>query len=106
MSKQIPLPEWIKQHKDMLDKSQYFKIPQGETMIEIDLTQQVKQVPSNYGKDRFEYHIISEQKQYKMTVGFMLDVMITKALIQGMNPMTIIRAGEGQNTRYSIKGLK
>ncbi|MCJ7805245.1 hypothetical protein MUP46_01195 [Patescibacteria group bacterium] len=101
------IPEWIKtrseQHKH--DRSsEYFRIPEGESEIEIDETQAPEEVEGNFGT-QYLYQVKAEGKKYKLTVGKMLDVMIIKALIKGINPMTVIRAGTGIQTRYSIKGL-
>jgi hypothetical protein len=35
----------------------------------------------------------------------MLDSLIVKALSKGINPFTLIKVGEGQQTRYAIKEL-
>jgi hypothetical protein len=40
-----------------------------------------------------------------LEVGKQLYRLIIKALAQGLNPMTIIRAGTDINTKYGIKAL-
>jgi hypothetical protein len=102
------IPEWIKtrsvqQKQDT--SSEYFKIPEGESEIEINELQAPEEVEGNFGK-QYMYYIKADGKRYKLTVGKMLDVMIIKALMKGINPMIVIRAGTGIQTRYSIKGLK
>lgn len=106
--KQIPLPQWILDQKKYQDEHQFYKLPEGETEIYIDISKPVQKQKSTFdsSKDRFVYSIQVDGKPYTMSCGYMLDALIIKALIAGMNPMRIIRAGAGTNTRFSIKGLK
>ena len=92
----------IKKEKE--ENSKYFKLHNGENKIEIDLSQLPIDETGLYGK-RFVYQTTSENngKKLLLSASVTLDAMIIKCLSEGINPFTLIKTGEGKNTRYEIK---
>ena len=103
------IPEWIKQHQaknEEEDESEFFKFPEGETEIEVDISKPPKQVEKFEGKTRYQYQIRVDDEQKTLEVGKQLDRHIIMALMRGLNPMVVIRIGDDIHTKYSVKGLK
>lgn len=107
---QIQLPDWVKERqeqqlKEKNEKSQFYKFPKGETVIKVDLDSAPVEV-EKFGKHRYQYKIIVEGAVKTLEVGMQLDTLIISALMENINPMTVVRVGSGIKTQYSIKELE
>lgn len=107
-------PSWVQREaqkiKEQQEKeSQFFKLPEGETELTVDDSEPPKEIEKSFKNDtrtRYQYNVILEDGTKKtLEVGKQLHRLIIKALSQGLNPMTIIRAGTDINTKYGIKAL-
>lgn len=112
MSKAVPA--WVKQAKAEIaeqeaNESVFYKLPEGETEIMVNADEPPKVVEKKFKDEvrtRWQFKIILEDGQQKtLEVGKTLYRKIIKALEQGLNPMTVIRAGTDIRTNYGIKGL-
>lgn len=112
MSKAIP--SWVQQESAKIkeqqeQESQFYKLPEGETELLFDDAEPPKEIEKTFKSDtrtRWQYKVILEDGNQKtLEVGKQLHRLIIKALSQGLNPMTIIRAGTDINTKYGIKAL-
>lgn len=108
---QIEMPSWVKDRQEKLekekeDRSQFFKFPKGETVIEVDTNTAPVELEKFSGKRRTQYKIKVNNEVKTLEVGVQLDTLIINALMQNLNPMTVIRIGDGIKTQYSIKELK
>jgi hypothetical protein len=107
MSKQAEVPQWVKERKQWHSENtrpEYFSIPEGETAIEIDMSQPPEEREGDFGT-QYIYHIKVNGEHYLLSASMRLDRLIISALSEGINPMTIIRTGTKKQTRYSIKEL-
>ena len=103
------IPSWIESRSKILeqrkiDNSKFYKIPEGETTIEVSTAVPPIEV-EKFNKKRSQYTIIVNGKEQILECGITLDSLILKALKQNLNPMTIIRVRTDIKTSYSIKGL-
>jgi len=113
MSKAVP--SWVKRENDAIkqqqaEESQFFKLPEGETEILVNDDEMPVEISKSFNKKdeariRYQYRIIVQGQEKTLEVGKQLHRLIIKALMQSLNPMTIIRAGTDINTKYGIKGL-
>lgn len=101
------IPDWVIEHNSKIqhaDGLRFFKIPAGETEIEVDLDVVPERREGLYGI-QYVYTVTIDKKRWLLGASERLDKLITAALMQGLNPFTLERDGEGKNTRYAIKGL-
>jgi hypothetical protein len=100
------IPYWVKQRKEQIDGEMlpFLKIPEGETVIEVDVDVVPTMREGDYSK-QFLYTVTVEGEAHKLSASEYLDRLIIDALSQGINPFTLIRKGTGKKTRYSIKEL-
>ena len=113
MSKVIP--SWVKRASEAIktqqaEESVFYKLPEGETEILVDDAVAFVEITKAFNKKddariRYQYAITVEEQQKTLEVGKQLHRLIIKALMQGLNPMTIVRVGIDINTKYGIKGL-
>lgn len=97
--------EQIKKEKE--DNSKFFKLKNGENIIKIDLSQLPIEETGKYGK-RFIYQTVTVKNgtPLLLSASKTLDSMVIKCLSEGLNPFTLIKLGEGKDTRYDIKEWK
>lgn len=86
-------------------KRPFYTLEEGETKIFIDITVKPTEDIGDFGK-RLRWRIKVEKEEYDLTASMSLSKKILFALKQNVNPMILIRTGEGKQTRYSVKGLK
>lgn len=100
-------PDWLQQRKQQIDAEEqtpYFKIPQGETEITVDMDIPPAERTGDYSK-QYIYTITVNGEARKLSASEYLDKMIIEALCHNINPFTLVRKGTGKQTRYSIKEL-
>ena len=97
--------EEIKKEKD--ENSKYLSLKNGENIVKIDLGFLPEKVNGKFGT-RYVYTtcIKKGERQLFLSASPMLDGLIIKALSEGINPFTLIKVGEGKNTRYAIKEIE
>lgn len=109
--------DWLKTRKEQIQKekeknSKYLTLKDGENQIVIDMS--VLPITQEGGK--FGTRQIWTTKNQKVIDGKTitslllsasptLDVLIVRALSEGFNPFTLIKVGQGKDTRYAIKEL-
>lgn len=91
--------QYIKEHGD------YYQFPQGETKILINTDTPPLEQVNKFGKKQFVYEVLVNGEKKKVSINIVLDRAVIQCLSEEINPMTIIRVGEGTQTRYSIKEL-
>jgi hypothetical protein len=101
--------KWLKEReakikKEREENSKYFSLRNGENIIKIDLTQLPIETTGKYGS-KFVWQTQTEKNGVKLLLSASptLDALITKALANHVNPFTLIKVGEGKETRYAIK---
>jgi len=94
--------EQIKKEKE--ENSKYVSLKNGENVIEIDLSQLPIEQIGKFGK-RFIYQTTTKKNGANLLLSASptLDSLIIKALSEGLNPFTLIKLGEGKDTRYDLK---
>jgi hypothetical protein len=104
MNKKIP--DWVIEHNRKIQdfEARFFKIPQGETEVEVDMDFPPERREGTYGI-QYVYTVTIDEERFLLGASGRLDKLITAALMQGLNPFTVERDGEGKDTRYAIKGL-
>jgi hypothetical protein len=100
------IPHWLAQRKQEIDADNlpFYKIEQGETVIEVDVDVVPTMREGDYSK-QYLYNVTVNGEAYKLSASEYLDKLIVEALIAGHNPFTLVRKGTGKKTRYSIKEL-
>lgn len=85
-----------------------FTAPQGETIIRVDTSIEPKfNEKGKFGTQAIlEADINNERYSWGINLKSPLWKQLLDVLAQGINPITLIRAGTGQSTRYSIKEAK
>jgi hypothetical protein len=103
---QKSIPKWVQERKRQIDKAQlqYFKIPVGETTINVDVDVVPEEREGDYSK-QYVYSVAVKGETLKLSASEYLDKIIIEALSQGINPFTLVRKGTGKKTRYSVKEL-
>jgi hypothetical protein len=107
MNKQTEVPTWVKDRKQWHNENtrpQYFSVPEGETVIELDVNEPPEERQGEFGP-QYVYHVKVNNEHYLLSASMRLDRLIVLALSEAINPMTIIRTGMKKQTRYSIKEL-
>lgn len=107
------VPAWVKTAKAEIveqeaNESKFYKLPEGETEILVNDEEPPKVIEKKFNdkvSTRWQFDIIVDEQQKTLEVGKSLYRKIVKALEQGLNPMTVIRAGTDIHTQYGIKGL-
>lgn len=95
-----------KDREDALKEAGYepfFKLPKGETPVKF-LETDPREVDSKFGKRIvFSVEVNGEKKDLPFSEKnpFLYDLV--KALKEGKTELTILRAGEGVDTRYDLK---
>jgi hypothetical protein len=104
--------KWLKQRNEQIQKekeenSKYYQLKNGENIIKIDLTQLPIEANGKYGK-KYVYQTMTEKNGRKLllSASTTLDSLIIKCLTNGINPFTLIKVGEGKDTRYAVKELE
>jgi hypothetical protein len=108
------LPKWILDHnaknEETAKNSVFFKLPEGETEIQVDLSEAPKELQKagldKIVRTRWQYRIVVNGESKILEVGKQLDTQIIQALMKGLNPMVVIRAGKDIKSKYSVKGLE
>lgn len=93
--------------KEKEENSKFLSLKNGENIIKIDLSVLPQETTGKFGK-RFMYTtaIKKGEKNLILSASPTLDALIIKALSEGFNPFTLIKVGEGKETRYGIKELE
>jgi hypothetical protein len=93
--------------KQKEENSKYYQLKNGENIIKINLSQLPIDVKGKYGM-KHVYETMTEKNGVKLLLSASdaLDALIIKALSHGLNPFTLIKVGEGKETRYAIKELE
>jgi len=97
----------IKKQKE--ENSKFVSLKNGENLLEVDLSVlPTEQPPKNgYGARMiWTTTTIKNKVALLLSASITLDSLIVKALSEGVNPFTLIKVGEGLNTRYAIKELE
>ncbi len=109
--------EWLQAEQERIKKekeenSKYVTLKQGENTIKLDLSVR----PEFDAKAKFGGKWVWQTTATKMLKGVMtpmllsasptLHALIISALAEGHNPFTLIKVGEGKETRYAIKELE
>jgi hypothetical protein len=110
-------PEYLKTRMQQIQKqkeenSRFISLKNGENRIELDLNiLPVEQPPKNGYSARMIWTTTTQKnvngKSFNLllSASYTLDSLIIKALSEGHNPFTLIKLGEGINTRYAVKEL-
>lgn len=93
--------------KNKEENSRYISLKNGENILKIDLNFLPVEEKGKYGT-RIVYTTANMKgdKALLLSASIVLDSLIIKALSNGINPFTLIKVGEGKNTRYAIKELE
>lgn len=104
--------EWLNKRNEEIQKekeenSNYLQLKNGENIIKIDLSTLPIETTGKFGK-KFVYQTLTEKngKKLLLSASKTLDALIIKALSDGHNPFTLVKVGEGKETRYAIKELE
>lgn len=100
-------PNWINQRNAEQQKQPQTKLylfQEGETVVEIDITNPPRDHDFGNGK-RAIYTAKINGKVVEFAASKTLDRLIIKALMNDVNPMTLIRTGTELDTEYSVKEL-
>lgn len=110
--------DWLKQRTQQIQKqkeesSRFVSLKNGENKIELDLSVLPTEQPPKNGYGARMLWTTTTQKTISgrsfnllLSASITLDALIVKALSAGFNPFTLIKVGEGINTRYAIKELE
>lgn len=104
--------DWLKQRqiaiqKEREENSKYLSLKNGENIIKIDLNVLPLEQKGRFGaRQIYTTCTVKGDKQLLLSASMMLDSLIIKALSNGINPFTLIKVGEGKDTRYAIKELE
>jgi hypothetical protein len=92
--------------KEKEENSKFVKLVNGENIIKIDLSQLPIEQVGKFGK-RFIYQteVVKNGRKLLLSASPTLDALIIKALSEGHNPFTLIKLGEGKDTRYDLKEM-
>lgn len=109
------VPSWVKKASEEIAEQEqkesiFFKLPEGETEILVNDAEQPKTIEKKFSdkvSTRWQFKIVITEtgEEKTLEVGKQLYRKIVKAMSQGLNPMTVIRAGLDIHTSYGIKGL-
>ena len=110
--------DWLKTRTQQINKqkqesSRFVKLQNGENKIEIDLSVLPYEQPPKGTYAARQIYTTTTQKTIAgksfnllLSASTTLDALIIQALSSGFNPFTLIKVGEGINTRYAIKELE
>lgn len=89
------------------ENNKYVQLVQGEQIIKIDMTQIPIETQTKQGYPRYVWQTENTKNGNKLFLSTSptLNGFIVEALLADINPFTLIKVGEGKNTRYSIKEL-
>lgn len=111
MTEQKINKDWLKQRQTQIQKtreenSKYLSLKSGENTVKIDLNVLPVETKGKFGtKMVYTTCIMKGDKPLLLSASVVLDALIIKALSEGINPFTLIKVGEGKDTRYAIKEL-
>lgn len=113
MEQQTISKEWLNKRNEQIQKnkeenSKYLQLKTGENIIKIDLSQlPIEDKTGQYGT-KMVYQTLTEKNGRKLLLSASptLDALIIKCLCKGLNPFTLVKTGEGKNTRYAVKELE
>ena len=106
---------WIKERLDDANEArkkqlkekgyaEFYKLPVGETTITLDLNTAPRDKSGDFGEQCiFRISVGKETYDFSISVKSPLYRSILETAEQGKTHMTIVRTGEGKNTRYTIK---
>lgn len=104
--------DWLKQRTEQIaqqkeQNSKFVSLKNGENKIGIDLNNLPEPQNTKFGV-RMVYTTTTKkgEKSLLLSASIVLDSLIVKALSAGINPFTLIKVGEGKETRYAIKELE
>ncbi len=84
-------------------KAEFLTIPEGVTIVNIDTTVAVREIDGDFGKRKI-FRAKVKGDDYDLPVSFSLAKKILKTMTEDKTTkIQIIRAGEGKQTRYSVK---
>jgi hypothetical protein len=83
---------------------EFFKFPEGEsTKIKV-LTNVLPRQAELQGKTKTIYRISVEGTEYDCVFARGVEQEVLEGIAKGKDSFTVIRVGEGTDTRYSVKG--
>ena len=84
-------------------KAEFLTLPEGVTTIHVDCTVALREMDGDFGK-RKVFRITSDGEEYDLPASYSLAAKILKTMTaEKTTNVQIIRAGEGKQTRYSVK---
>lgn len=109
--------DWLQQRQQNLKKereknSKYLALKNGENTVKLDVSVMPVEDPNGKFGKRMIYtteivrNIDGKDVKLLLSTSPALETLILKALATGINPFTLIKIGEGRNTRYAIKELE
>ena len=109
MENKLVSKEWLQERQIQIKKekdenSKYVKLRNGENIIKIDLSQRPIEQTGKFGK-RYVWQTMIEKNGQKLllSASATLDSLIIQCLSEAINPFTLIKVGEGKDTRYDVK---
>lgn len=111
MTEQKINTDWLKKRQEQIQKtreenSKYLALKNGENIVKIDLSILPVEQKGKFGvRQIYTTMTMKGDKQLLLSASVVLDALIIKALSAGINPFTLIKVGEGKDTRYAIKEL-
>lgn len=94
--------------KEKEENSRFVQLKNGENIIKIDLSMRpIEDKKGKYGT-KMVFQTLNEKngKKLLLSTSPTLYGFVIKALSSGYNPFTLIKLGEGKDTRYAIKELE
>lgn len=81
----------------------FFKLPVGTTHLEL-LKQRARVETNKWGKEQAVFRVVHDDEEYDLALPLSSSVTIalSRRIREGRYEVSIVRAGEGQNTTYSI----
>ena len=86
-------------------KRPYLILSEGETTVTVDMQTPPREETGDFGK-KLIFRVENNGKEHDLPCSMSLAKKILYQLKDKNNPMTLIRAGEGKQTRYSVKKPK
>lgn len=114
MPNEKQMPDWVKKrHEKQLQDAEarqkyiegFLRLPVGESEVLINTEKPPEQI-QKYGKIKYRYIVTYNGEVKTWDVSSVMDTAITTALMNGINPITVVRIGTGKDdTKYSVKGV-
>jgi len=89
-----------KQRREELGFKDIYNFKKGENKL-LFLPVEKRIVETKYGQ-KYVLSVEHEGREYDVFMGRVLYHQVLKAIVDGKNPMRILKTGEGKETRYEI----